>query len=135
MIKYLFKCLHNFYITNNIVDMKFWDLQSVEFEKIDYMTSHRKQVLQNIFMKDSSLQLYILYVCDFSRNHFKDIMKLSTRSIVDSLRKFMQTTLMTSTSILSKTNQEPIFKNRKDGQGSGYYDKSDFRRSYSRDSI
>mmetsp|Transcript_14218 Transcript_14218/g.12103 ORF Transcript_14218/g.12103 Transcript_14218/m.12103 type:complete len:127 (-) Transcript_14218:180-560(-) len=83
MIKYLFKCLHNFYITGNIADMKFWDLQSVEFEKIDYMTSYRRSILTTIFKKDPQLQLYILYVCDFHKNRLKDIMKISSRYIVD----------------------------------------------------
>lgn len=116
--------------------MKFWDLQSVEFEKIDHMTSHRKQVLQNIFMKDSSLQLYILYVCEFSRNHLKDIMKLSTRGIVDSLRKFMQTTLMTSSNVLSQAKYEFLFKKdgkRNDG-GQAYNERFETHKSDSRDS-
>jgi hypothetical protein len=116
--------------------MKFWDLQSVEFEKIDHMTSHRKQVLQNIFMKDSSLQLYILYVCEFSRNHLKDIMKLTTRGIVDSLRKYMQTTLMTSTNVLSQAKYEILFKKEgKKGDASPTYnDRNEYRKSGSRES-
>jgi hypothetical protein len=133
MIKYLFKSLHNFYITNNIVDMKFWDLQSVEFEKIDYMTSHRKQILYNIFHKDSSLQLYILFVCDFKNTGLKDIMKLTSVDILDSLKKFLQSNISSNPNLAKTTKNELIFKkdNDRDSESRSNMDREDRRREKS----
>ncbi len=145
MLKYLFKCLHNFFITGNIADIKFWDLQSVEFEKISDMTSFRKQVLKNIFTKDVNFQIYVLFVCDFSKNHFFNIMKLSNRSIIELLRKFVQNTINTNSNLLSRLNCDSVLKSdrelspysRKNGGSYGanyssrdaYFDKGS-RRSY-----
>lgn len=133
MIKYLFKSLHNFYITNNIVDMKFWDLQSVEFEKIDHMTSHRKQILYNIFHKDSSLQLYILYVCEFKNTGLKEIMKLSSTAILDSLKKFLQSSIATNPNLSKTTKNELIFKKEadRDSESRSGYDRDDKKRDKS----
>jgi len=110
MLKYLFKCLHNFFITGNIADIKFWDLQSVEFEKISDMTPFRKQVLRNIFTKDINFQIYVLFVCDFSKNQFFNIMKLSNRSTVDLLRKFVQNTLNSNSHLLGRMKCESVLK-------------------------
>ena len=114
MLKYLFKCLHNFFITSNIADIKFWDLQSVEFEKISDMTPLRKQVLRNIFTKDINFQIYVLFVCDFSKNQFFSIMKLSTRSTVELLRKFVQNTLNSNSLLLGRMKCESVLRHDRD---------------------
>lgn len=126
MLKYLFKCLHNFFITGNIADIKFWDLQSVEFEKISDMTPFRKQVLRNIFTKDINFQIYVLFVCDFSRNQFFNIMKLSNRSTVELLRKFVQNTLNSNNHLLSRMKCESVLKSERESspysrRNGGYY--------------
>lgn len=129
MLKYLFKCLHNFFITGNIADIKFWDLQSVEFEKISDMTPLRKQVLRNIFTKDINFQIYVLFVCDFSKNQFFNIMKLSNRSTVDLLRKYVHNILnlnshllnrMKCDSVLLHDDSSPYSKRNGTSYGGGY---------------
>lgn len=110
IVKYLFKCLDNFYITGNIADIKFWDLQSVEFEKIHRMTPLRQHTLQNIFSKDTTLQLYVLHICDFSDSRVWDYFNLSSKSVLDLLKKLLQSSMNANSSLLSNLQCDRIFK-------------------------
>jgi len=110
IIKYLFKCLHNLYMTDNIADIKFWDLQSVEFEKIYHITPLRQQLIRNIFQKDITLQLYVLFVCDFSDPRVWEQFNFSSRGMIDLLRKILHENLNANSSLLSKLNFPHVLK-------------------------
>ena len=110
IIKYLFKCLHNFYMTDNIADIKFWDLESVEFEKIYHITPFRQQLLRNIFQKDITLQLYVLFVCNFSDPRIWEQFGFSSRGIIDLLRKILHENLNANAAHLAKLNFPHVLK-------------------------
>ena len=101
--------MHNFYITGNIADIKFWDLQSVEFEKIYRMTPLRKQTLQNVFSKDTTLQLYVLHICDFSDLRVWDHFRLSSKSVVDLIKKLLQSTMNANANLVANLKCNRVF--------------------------
>ena len=127
ILKYLFKCLHNFVITGNIADIKFWDLQSVEFEKVHKMTPLRKQTLQNIFLKDAILQLYVLHVCDFSDPEVWDHFRLSSKNMVDLMKKVLQGSINSNSHLMSHLKCERVFKRY---QRPSYQESRGYRSSY-----
>ncbi len=97
-------------MTDNIADIKFWDLESVEFEKIYHITPFRQQLLRNIFQKDVTLQLYVLFVCNFSDNRIWEQFGFSSRGIIDLLRKILHENLNANATHLSKLNFHHVLK-------------------------
>ena len=90
--KYFFKFLHTYFVTDNITNMKFWDLISADFDNIKLEKNpSRKQALQTIFhAKDQSVTLYILYVCDIDKNTLKYHYNANTPDLIYLMKNIMQ---------------------------------------------
>lgn len=86
------------------------------------MTPLRKQTLQNIFQKDTTLQLYVLHICDFSDSRVWDHFRISSKSVIDLLKKLLQSGMNANTGILQNIHSDRVFKKSKDFMHHDYHD-------------
>jgi len=90
------------------------------------MTPLRKQTLQNIFVKDAILQLYILHACDFSDPEVWEHFRLSSKNLVDLMRKVLQGAINTNFHVMEHLNCERVFKK----ENYGYQEPRSHRSNY-----
>lgn len=74
------------------------------------MTPLRQHTLQNIFAKDTTLQLYVLHICDFSDSRVWDYFNLSSKSVLDLLKRLLQSSMNANSSLIANLQCERIFK-------------------------